>query len=157
MTESDEPRQADAIVVLGGDATGLRVERAVELFNGRWAPVLVISGGSVYREITHADLMRKHAIELGVPADKVITQGNSGTTAEDAEFTTKILRDRGVGRAILVTSPWHSARAVELFRSASPDISWVSCPSRQEWSGDWWSSNDATRSIVTEILKTCVE
>lgn len=48
LTAVDAFSQADAIVVLGGDGGNFfRVQRAVDLFNESYAPVVVFSGGTI--------------------------------------------------------------------------------------------------------------
>lgn len=97
--------------------------------------------------------MKKRALELGVPDSSVISQDGSWTTDEDARYTAKLLKARGARRAIVVTSSWHSARAIALFREAEPAIKWASCPTGREWTGDWWQDANTARAVVSELLK----
>lgn len=152
LTEHEAPQPSDALVALGGDG-GARIDHAVELWRQGWAPVIVVSGGSVFRETTWASLMKKRALELGVPDSSVISQDGSWTTDEDARYTAKLLKARGARRAIVVTSSWHSARAIALFREAEPAIKWASCPTGREWTGDWWQDANTARAVVSELLK----
>lgn len=153
LAASDPPERADAIVVLGGDSSGGRLERGVELFRRGIAPRLVLSGGQVYPGATWAGLMRQHALSLGVPAEAIIVQDASATTAEDAAFSARALRAAGASSAVVVTSSWHSRRAMRLFRRAEPRILWVSCPRAPEWRGPWWRDPDAARALASEALK----
>lgn len=152
LTERGSPSKSDALVALGGDGGG-RIDHAVELWRQGWAPLIVVSGGSVFRETTWASLMKKRALELGVPDASILSQDRSWTTAEDAIYTAKLLRDRGARRAIVVTSSWHSARAIDLFREVEPAIEWISCPTDREWSGDWWQDANLVRAFASELLK----
>lgn len=154
LAERGVPERADAIVVLGGDASGGRLDRGIELFRRGLAPRLLLAGGQVYPGTTWAGLMRSRALGLGVPASAIILQDASHTTAEDAALSVRTLRAAGASSAIVVTSEWHSRRAVRLFRRAAPEILWVSCPSAREWRGPWWRDQGAVRSLATEVLKT---
>jgi uncharacterized SAM-binding protein YcdF (DUF218 family) len=123
------PADADVIVVLSAgaiptDATGGRVEldedttrrclHASRLYHqGPPCPVLV-SGGKVDAEDPGpccAHLMRDFLTGLGVPASDILVEDASRTTYENAVESVKVLRARGLKRAVLV------ADAVDLFRA----------------------------------------
>lgn len=156
LVTSEPEETADAIVVLAGDS-GARVVRAVELWKkGRSsAGVFAVSGGPIYHATTWAALMAAHAEELGVPRASIVLQDRSRTTVEDARYTLELLEKRGVKSIVLVTSAWHSRRAKRCFETAAEGrVRVVSCPAPPpSLEGDWWQDAEATRAIVTEILK----
>jgi uncharacterized SAM-binding protein YcdF (DUF218 family) len=155
LVAQDEEETGDVIVVLAGDS-GERVERACELWKkGRSrSGLLVCSGGRLYHTTTWASLMAAHARELGVPQERILEQGKSRTTVEDARYTIELLRDKDVKSIVLVTSAWHSRRAKRCFEREAPSIRIISCPSAApRVEGDWWHDAEATRAIVTEVLK----
>ncbi len=157
LVTQDPEETADAIVVLAGDQGG-RVVRAVELWKqGRASKkVFAVSGGPIYHSTTWAALMAAHAEELGVPRASIVLQDRSRTTVEDARFTLEQLGARGdVKSIVLVTSAWHSRRAKRCFeRAALGRVRVVSCPAPPPpLEGDWWQDAEATRAIVTEVLK----
>lgn len=104
-----------------------RPERLIEgarlVREGR-AHWLVISGGSgdpewpVARE---ADFLARFAVDLGVPRDRILVQRESRTTAEDARYTAKLLREREIRSVFLVTSAFHLPRSMGCFRKAGVD------------------------------------
>jgi uncharacterized SAM-binding protein YcdF (DUF218 family) len=154
LVEASPPRACDAIVVLAGDEKGRRVKRAVELFLAGRCPdgPLVVSGGMIYTDTTWAQLMADQAEHLGVPRARIVQQGRSRTTREDAQETLALLP--GKRTILLVTSPWHSGRAAAEFRAAAPPgVEIVSCPSEVEGPDDWWTDPVATRALVMELLK----
>ncbi|MDT8342780.1 MAG: YdcF family protein, partial [Longimicrobiales bacterium] len=128
-----EAVRADAAVVLAGTvdlarSTSERIElydrpeRIIEgaqlVLSGR-ARWLVISGGSgnpLRPEAREAEYLATLARRLGVPSGQILLQGDSRTTAEDAERTAAILRRRGIQSFFLVTSAFHLPRAVACFR-----------------------------------------
>jgi uncharacterized SAM-binding protein YcdF (DUF218 family) len=59
--------------------------------------------------------MRDRAIQLGVPAEDIMTERASLHTLENARFTAKVLVERGMRRVILVTSPFHQLRTYLTF------------------------------------------
>src|SRR5689334_15690847 len=91
--------KADAILVLCSHDERV-VERAVELFNQQWAPLVIFSGG--FGAITsqlwteaEADRFARIAIEAGIPEDKVIIENRSANTGENIRFTKQLLAAMG--------------------------------------------------------------
>ena len=89
---NDELHKADAIVVFSGD-NGPRTEKGVELLKEGLGEYLILSGGIVYDDVTMAELMKNHAIKLGVPKEKILIDDKASTTHENAEFTKDIIEE----------------------------------------------------------------
>lgn len=137
---------ADVIVVLGG---GLheRPERAAELFKQHAAPRIIISGAGD-DEINRAILLR-----AGVPASAIQLESQSKTTAENAQFTIKLLRQQNVHRVILVTSWYHARRAQKTFEHYAPEIQFYSRPSYYAFDRADWKPKGNGKRIRLEFLK----
>lgn len=120
LVDSDEIGYADAIVVIGGDHKPERVLRAVELYQQGFAPVVIISAGTLVKEgaevLAEAEVMRRQAVALGLPETAIILENQSQSTFQNAYFTSAICQKRGYGSIILVTSTFHSRRAGHIFR-----------------------------------------
>jgi uncharacterized SAM-binding protein YcdF (DUF218 family) len=129
---------ADAIVVLGGgiggpnpprlseDLNGAadRVLHAARLFRAGKAPLVIVSGGNVFpqsRVESEAIYTRLLLREWGVPVDRVVIEGESRNTFENAVETKKLLGARGLRKVLLVTSARHMPRALGLFQGAGID------------------------------------
>lgn len=157
LVTRDEPKEADAIVVLAGDHRGHRVEYGCELWRRGLVKTgpFVVAGGMLYKDLTWAEVMRDHAKRNGVPESRMVLQDKSETTHDDAQFTLPMLQKRGVKSILLVTSPWHSGRAAKLFRAqaAALGIEVISCPSRDDPPEEWWEDPVASRALVSELLK----
>jgi uncharacterized SAM-binding protein YcdF (DUF218 family) len=154
LTIDQSPEKADAIVVLAGDSDGSRVERAAQLFHEGYSDKLIISGGSIYRDVTWASLIRKRALELGIPADNIILQERSVTTWEDAYYSTEILHSMKATKVLVVTSSWHSRRSIACFNRADANILWISTPCTAHGK-QWWRDPNTTRAVISELLKFC--
>ena len=79
---------------------------------------LLISGGAPFSEEPEAEATAAYLRELGLPADKLITEDNSRDTQENALFSLKLCGERGYKKIILLTSAYHMPRSVLLFRQA---------------------------------------
>ena len=112
---------ADVIVVLGGGSHE-RPERAAELFKQRAAPRVIISGAG------DDGVNRQILISNGIPAGAIQIEGKSQTTRENAEFTIKLLRAEKIHSVILVTSWYHSRRALKTFEHYAPEMKHSSRP-----------------------------
>jgi uncharacterized SAM-binding protein YcdF (DUF218 family) len=141
------PAQADAIVLLGG-GSGERPPRAAELFRAGVAPTIFISGAG------DAEGNRLLLMNRGVPSKAIKLEPNSKTTRENAQFSIPLLRAAGAKRVVLVTSWYHSRRALKCFRHYAPDLVFRSCPSYYGFARSDWSREHLRRRIRAEYLKT---
>lgn len=134
---------ADAVVVLGGgveedgtlpELARRRVARAVELYEARIAPRIILSGrcGLLVREprVTEAAAMAAYAASCGVPAEALLLEEESRDTLGNAYFTREQYLEPNGWRSIrVVTSDFHLSRAAWVFRKilgADYDFSFVS-------------------------------
>ena len=114
---------SDAIVVMGrggADTDGVltnrslrRVIRGISLYEGAFAPLLVLSGS--------ADETRSRmalAQGLGVPGSAILTAGQAHTTREEAEQLGKLLLPLGRRRILLVADPIDMPRSRALMERA---------------------------------------
>jgi len=140
------PVKADVIVVLGGGSHE-RPERAAELFKEHAAPRIIISG---YGD---CEINRYLLVTAGVPANAIELETRSRTTRENAQFTVKLLREQKQKRVILVTSWYHSRRAVACFRHYAPEIKFYSRPSYFASARADWSHNRIGSRVRLEYVK----
>jgi uncharacterized SAM-binding protein YcdF (DUF218 family) len=112
---------ADVIVVLGGDAPP-RAALAVQLFRQGFAPRVLISGDG------DCDEVRGLMIAAGVPERAIEVECASRSTFENALFTAPMLAAIGARSALLVTSWFHTRRAVACFHKAAPKVRWMLVP-----------------------------
>jgi uncharacterized SAM-binding protein YcdF (DUF218 family) len=140
------PVKADVIVLLGGGSHE-RPERAAELFKEHAAPRIIISGLGDY------EINRRLLIAAGVPVSAIELEVQSRTTRENAQFTVKLLREQKQRCVILVTSWYHSRRAVACFRHYAPEIRFYSRPSYFASARADWRYNRIGNRIRLEYVK----
>lgn len=157
----DPLEPADAIVAISGD-TGPRVRAAVSLWMDGYAEVLVFAGGSLDpTSPSSGEIMKRQAVALGVPESAIIVEPESKTTDENAVRVALVMRDNGLGSAILVTSAFHQRRASMhfareferlglLFRNRPADD--------PGWDPTfWWTDEDQRRITLVEVAKIAIE
>jgi uncharacterized SAM-binding protein YcdF (DUF218 family) len=113
--------KADVMVTLGGGNE--RLERVAELFKAGEAPKVIVAG------FGDGELNEQLLENTGVPAAAIFLESQSHTTRENAEFSIPLLRSLGAHRVIIVTSWYHSRRALACFEHYAPDIQFYSRPS----------------------------
>ncbi len=117
LREESLPGQADYLVVLGGES-GQRVIGAAELYHAGVAPRVFVSGQG------DCLLIVRRLVMAGVPADRIDHECESGSTMENAQMTRQTLADKDVHSAVLVTSWYHTGRALKAFRHVWPEVTW---------------------------------
>ncbi|HWH70654.1 MAG TPA: YdcF family protein, partial [Candidatus Sulfotelmatobacter sp.] len=155
------PVEADVIVVLGGGG-GDRAKRAAELFLAGAAPRILVSGDG------DTESNRRLLIRQGVPAAAIQVEPNSMNTQQNATFSAPLLRragrdvvhsvpdiasGTGARRVIVVTSWYHSRRALQCFRHYVPGIQFYSRPSYYGYRRSDWTREGIGRTIRVEYLK----
>jgi uncharacterized SAM-binding protein YcdF (DUF218 family) len=157
LAVADPLEKVDAIVVISGD-TGARTDTAVILWKAGWAPLIVFSGASVDPEsVSSAEIMRREAMRQGVPESATLVEPASATTEENATEVAKLMAQRKLRSAILVTSPYHQRRAAFEFQRAFEPRSLVfrNYPARDpEWNAFLWWRHEPLRSrTLLELVK----
>jgi len=137
---------ADVIVVLGG-GNHERPLRAAELFKQHDAPRIFITGAG------DDEINRQILISNGVPARAIEMEDQSMTTQENAKFSLKRLRAEKVRSVILVTSWYHSRRALKTFEHDAPELKFYSRPSYYAFARDDWKKLGINRRMRLEFLK----
>jgi uncharacterized SAM-binding protein YcdF (DUF218 family) len=130
------PAEVDGVVVLGGMVDpfvsrargqlilGDAVERLLAFAEfGRRYPraQLVFSGGSGVlgrQDATEAETLRPHLAQFGLDPARVVFEGRSRNTYENAVFTRDLVRPAPGETWVLVTSAFHMPRAMGAFRRA---------------------------------------
>ena len=148
------PGPADVAVVMAGDPNYERTKAAVRLWHEGQVSLLVMTGGEPGPGDSAASL-RATAIDLGVPAGRILVEEVSHSTREAMEAVEPLLERLGVRRVVIVTSPYHQRRASWAARRALGDVEVVSRPATPSfWSPNgWWRTQAGRRLVLTEYAK----
>jgi uncharacterized SAM-binding protein YcdF (DUF218 family) len=121
LTVDSGETKGDELVVLGGGDG--RAERAAELYHQGVAPGILCTG---YGDCASNVLVLERS---GVSSTVITAEPNALTTLQNAQLSIPMLRKMGAHRIILVTSWYHSRRALAVFRHVAPDLQFTSRPS----------------------------
>ncbi|HKW96942.1 MAG TPA: YdcF family protein [Bryobacteraceae bacterium] len=157
LVHSDQPFHAGLIVAIAGDPYGHRILKAAELVKQGYAPQILVSGAPGFYDLHENDLAIPFAVRRGYPAQWFIPFPHEAhSTDEEAQAIIPELRRRGVRRVILVTSDYHSRRALRTFRKYGPDIDMrmVAVPDPHFNPHGWWRSREGRKIFFLEWSKT---
>ena len=141
----DQTRPVDAIVVLGAaqydgrpsPQLRARLDRAVELFDEGWAPVVAVTGGRMPGDrFSEADAARRYLEGRGVPAAAITGEDRGRSTWESLALPSEVLLPQGRTEVLLVSDGFHLLR-VRLSAAEAGFVAFTA-PSR-ETSGTGWS------------------
>ena len=163
---------ADAIVVLGGNSANgrrnwfesydretaiVRTDTAADLYAAARAPLIVVSGAALDGGQSEATMMAAALERDGVPAQAIVKENQSDTTRENAVYTARLLRARGIDRFLLVTSALHMPRSMASFQKeglnpvAAPSPPQIVVPEDPDFA--FWLPDSRTLSASRSIIK----
>lgn len=158
LSPQDKLELSDAIVVISGGETELRVAEGVKLFNEGWAPTIIMSGAARDEGPSNAAAMKRLAQSSGVPASSILVEEESSTTFENAHNTAEIIEQERFSQIILVTSPYHQRRAHLVFTKALTNhpVTIINHSALDSaWRKNGWWRNEWARSLTfSELGKT---
>ncbi len=160
VENSDPPAHADVILVLGGDASGNRILKGAELARLGYAPIVLVSYGEAEYGQPEAEMAKSFAVQHGYSPDLfVVTDWDAHSTVEEAHAAIAEMRRRGVRKAIVVTTIWHTARAARIFRRNAREMTFYMVGSDDaDWHRDhWWTGREGRKTFFMESIKTIAD
>jgi len=121
----DEARNADAIVVLGAaqynghpsPVLEARLDHAIDLYRRGMAKTLIMTGGQAPGDtVSEAVVGRRYAVRAGVPRGAILVETTGMTTRESMAAVGRLMHDRRMTTAVLVSDPFHMLRLKLLAR-----------------------------------------
>ena len=152
----DEPRPSDVILVLAGD-TNLRPVRAVQLLEqgfGRRVVIDVPAGAAVFT-FNEVELAEKYVQSLPRAASISICPIVGLSTRDEARDAEKCLASEHAGSVLIVTSDFHTRRAVSIFRHELPGRSFSVAATYDDtqFGCRWWTRRQWAKTAVDEWLR----
>lgn len=122
---------ADVAIVLGAAAWGEkpspvfreRINHALALYQTHRVEKLMFTGGTPKEGYTtEAEVARKFAIKQGVPAEDIVFENKSKDTFQNLVNARALMRKHRLKKAVLVSDPYHMARARAIALDLGMDI-----------------------------------
>jgi uncharacterized SAM-binding protein YcdF (DUF218 family) len=152
----DEPEKSDAIVVLAGD-TKVRPVRGLDLLRQGMAPRLFLDAET--RDVIYdqplVEIVQKYVNSLG-EANRVSVCPITGySTIAEADDVSRCLQSLGPHRVLIVTSEFHTRRALMIFRHRLPQDQFSAAAARNgaEFGEAWWTNREWAKVTFDEWMK----
>jgi vancomycin permeability regulator SanA len=152
----DEPERSDAIVVLAGESN-VRPARALELLRQGMAPHVFLDAETrnVVYDQRLTDIAQKYVD--GLPeANRVSVCPVVGfSTVDEADDVSRCLQSAGAHRVLIVTSEFHTRRALMIFRHRLPQYQFNVAEARDpaKFGHAWWTNREWAKTTLDESMK----
>jgi hypothetical protein len=152
----DGPRPSDVILILAGE-TDRRPERALQLLAqgyGRRIVLDVPTNAKIY-EFTQIQLAQKYVQDLPQGALVSICPIDGLSTKDESKDVEKCLAREGGKTVLIVTSDFHTRRALSVFRRELPGHEYSVAASRDgtQFGVRWWTHRQWAKTLVDEWLR----
>ena len=133
---------SDVIIVLGAQvkedgtpsvALTRRLTAALESYLEKPQLIIVCGAQGINEPRAEGDVMRDWLLARGVSPEDVVAETASFNTRENLVYARAIMEHRGLEQALVVTSDYHVARALELCRQVGISATGKGSPSKPEY------------------------
>jgi hypothetical protein len=152
----DAPQPSDVILVLAGE-TNRRPERALQLLArgyGRRIVLDVPADTKIY-EFTQMQLAQKYVQDLAQATLVSVCPIEGLSTKDESRDAEKCIAGEGGRSVLIVTSDFHTRRALSVFRREIPGHQYSVAASRDEaqFGVRWWTHRQWAKTCVDEWLR----
>ena len=152
----DAPLPSDVLLVLAGE-TDRRPARALQLLDqgyGRRVVIDVPAAARIY-ESTELELAAKYIEHLPQVASVGICPITGLSTREESHDAEKCLANADGTRILIVTSDYHTRRALSIFRHEVRGRSFSVAAARddRQFGTRWWTNRQWAKTFVDEWLR----
>jgi hypothetical protein len=150
------------IVVAGSNPKGSTEREGVRLWRRGYGRYLLCVGRPAAWNVKEEEAMARHARDLGMPADRVLTYHipfstapDAGTMREEARLLLPFLQQQGFRSALVVSAELQSRRKARMLRpwrraGLRVRIHPISGPEFQ--ADGWWRRKTDTKMVVSEAI-----
>jgi hypothetical protein len=152
----DAPRPSEVILVLAGE-TDRRPERALQLLAqgyGRRVVLDVPTNAKLY-EFTEIQLAEKYIQDLPQGAAVRVCPIDGLSTKDESKDAEKCLAREGGNRVLIVTSDFHTRRALYIFQREVPghEYSVATARDAEQFGARWWTHRQWAKTLANEWVR----
>jgi hypothetical protein len=151
----NQPRKSDVIVVLAGE-TDRRPARGLELLGQGYAPRLILdvpAETKIY-QWSQAELARKYVEALPEAGSITVCPINGLSTRDEGQDVAGCLQGVSGRSILLVTSDYHTRRALSIFKRVLPaEYSVAAAFDEREFGVQWWRHREWAKVNFGEWVK----
>lgn len=152
----DDPQRADLIVVLAGE-TNYRPARALDLLRQGYAPHVLLNVPAGAKLFGSDEITLASNFVQSLPESAAITvcpiEGLS--TREESHDVERCLASQPASRILLVTSDFHTRRALSIFRREMPGriVRVAAVHDATQFGARWWTHRQWAKTCVDEWMR----
>lgn len=152
----DAPQKSDVILVLAGE-TDKRPERGLRLLQQEYATRMILDVPAQARvyQWSQMELAQKYLSGLPQAAGLTACPVFGRSTQEEARDAEKCLQAAGARSVLMVTSDFHTRRALEIWRHELPGYTMSVAAARdpEQFAEPWWQRRQWAKTFLAEGLK----
>jgi hypothetical protein len=152
----DATQRSDVILVLAGE-TDKRPQRALELLAHGYARriILNVPANAKLYEFTQLQLAQKYIQDLPQGAAISICPIAGLSTKEESKDVQRCIEHEGAKRILIVTSDFHTRRALNTFRHEIPGHTYSVAASRDDaqFGARWWTHRQWAKTFLDEWMR----
>jgi hypothetical protein len=156
MLVIDNPRKSDVIVVLAGE-TDRRPARGLQLLDQGFARHLILDvpADSQIYQWSQSQLAQKYIESLPQSGAISICAITGLSTRDEARDAAHCLQQTGGEDVLLVTSDFHTRRALNIFRHEVPghNFSVAAASNPRDFGMQWWRHREWAKTAINEWTK----
>lgn len=150
------PRKSDVIVVLAGE-TERRPERGFELLDQGFAPRLLLDvpAATVIYRWNQIELAQKYLNDVHREVDASVCPIYGLSTKAETQDVSRCLQKLPVHSILLVTSEYHTRRALSIFEHSCPQYTFsvAAAYDNREFGAKWWQHRQWAKMNLDECLR----
>lgn len=152
----DTPQPSDVILVLAGE-TDKRPQRALDLLARGYAHgiILNVPANSKLYEFTQLQLAQKYVQDLPQGAAVSICPITGLSTKEESKDVQRCIEHEGAKSVLIVTSDFHTRRALNIFRREIPGYTYSVAAARDDaqFGARWWTHRQWAKTFFDEWMR----
>ena len=160
---ANDPVKSDVILVLAGAGGDSRFWRGVELMEKGYAPRLILDVQAPILRYGVSDTeLAQNFLAKNVPGRAQLCEIFADSTFDEASDVARCLQPLHASSALIVTSAYHSRRALAIFKKRLPQYQWhvaaqdAPLDPGEPWvrtADEWWKNRRWAKTILDEYQK----
>lgn len=147
------PEPADVIVILAGGDNDLRYWNAVKLMKEGYAHRVMLDVYSRGHTYGQSDIeLAREFLNRTTPGQSTLCIAKENSTYDETRYLRDCLKELGVKSILVVTSDYHSRRALSILRARLPQyhFSMYAADDSFYFGKRWWTDREWAKTTLTE-------